>query len=330
MGKDTVTVGSVKVSPGEFIHSDFEVGEVAGFPLRIPVSVVNGNQSGPTLCITSGLHGCEYDSIEAAIRITNNFKPDQIAGRLVVLPIINLPSFQQKTAFANPMDNVNMNRIFPGDSNGTISRRMAHRIFSEFVLQSDFLIDLHGGDLTESIQSHVMVKLTGNNDVDSQSRKMAESFDIPYLWELEVLGIPDYPGYPKGTVTYEAPMRGIPAVTAEAGERGKLEEKSVRVLYDGIVNVMRLLGMIKENAVPTQKKTVLRHGAILWPDISGLFYPSVSCGDRVEIGSKIGEIRDLRGNLKQTLTSKTKGVVLSLVPLMPANRGEFVVLIVEL
>ena len=75
---------------------------------------------------------------------------------------------------------------------------------------------------------------------------------------------------------------------------------------------------------------MLRHGAIVAPSVSGLFYPSVSCGDRVEVGTKVGEVRDLRGILKQTLTSKTRGVVLSLVPQMQANRGEFVVLIVEL
>ncbi|HZW58036.1 MAG TPA: succinylglutamate desuccinylase/aspartoacylase family protein [Nitrososphaerales archaeon] len=328
---ETIKLGETKVSPGEILHTDFEVGQFAGFPVRIPLSVINGSKSGPTLCITSGLHGCEYDSIEAAIRITNSFTPERIAGRLIVLPIINLPSFQQKAAFVNPLDNVNMNRIFPGDPKGTISRRIASKIFSELVLQSNYLIDLHGGDLTESIQSHVMVKLTGNDAIDSMSRKMAGAFEIPYLWELEVSGIPDYPGYPKGTVTYEAPIRGIPAVTAEAGERGKLEERSVKVLYDGIVNVMRLLGMIPgEVTLPTPKKTVLRHGAVVSPSTGGFFYPSVSCGDRVEVGSKLGEVRDLRGNIKQTLTSQTRGIVLSLVPLMPANAGEFVVLIVEL
>ena len=96
MASEIVTVGSVKVSPGEVVHLDYEVGEVAGFPIRIPVSVINGNQKGPTLCITSGLHGCEYDSIEAAIRISNAFKSSQIAGRLIVLPIINLPTSSKR------------------------------------------------------------------------------------------------------------------------------------------------------------------------------------------------------------------------------------------
>lgn len=328
----TITAGQVSVKPGEVVHTEYEAGNISGFPVRIPLSLINGSRPGPTLCISSGLHGCEYDSIEAAIRITNAFSPDMISGRLIVLPIINLPSFEQKTAFVNPLDNVNMNRIFPGDPKGTISRRIAQKIFSELVLQSNYLIDLHGGDLTESIQSHVMVKITGREEVDSMSRKMAEAFEeIPYQWELEVSGIPDYPGYPKGTITYEAPIRGIPAVTAEAGERGKLEERSVRVLYDGMVNVIRLLGMLPEEQPPkSRKKTVLRHGAIVAPSVGGLFYPSVSCGDRVEVGAKLGEIRGMRGEIRETLTSKTRGVVLSLVPLLPANVGEFVVLVVEL
>ena len=217
----TLKIGSHDIAANEISHLDFQVGELSGFPIRIPVSIINGTNDGPTLCVTSGLHGCEYDSIEAAIRLANAFSPDQLAGRLIVLPIINIQSFLQKVPFVNPLDNVNMNRIFPGDEKGTISRRIAHKIFSEFVMQSNFLIDLHGGDLTESIQSHVMVKITGNNEIDEQSRKMADAFDIPYVWELAVSGIADYPGYPKGTITYEAPIRGIPSVTAEAGERGK-------------------------------------------------------------------------------------------------------------
>jgi len=327
---ETVKIGSINVRSNEVLHLDYEVGEVAGFPLRIPVSIINGARSGPTLCVTSGLHGGEYDSIEAAIRLSNAFSPNQLAGRLIVLPIINIQSFLQKIPFTNPLDNVNMNRIFPGDPKGTISRRMANKIFSELVLQSNFLIDLHGGDLTESIQSHVMVKITGNKEIDDQSRKLADAFDIPYVWELEVSGIPDYPGYPKGTITYEAPIRGIPSVTAEAGERGKLEESSVKVLFDGMVNVMRHLKMIDENPTPVRKKTILQRGAVVVPSTGGLFYPVVSCGDHVEAGTELGVVKDLRGSVRQTLTSPKKGVVLSLTPLMPVNPGEFVILIVEL
>jgi uncharacterized protein len=324
-----LNIGSRRVEAGETLHLDYEVGTVAGFPLRIPVSIICGAQSGPTLCVTSGLHGCEYESIEAAIRLSNAFTADQVAGTLVVLPIINIQSFIQKIPFVNPLDNVNMNRIFPGEEKGTISRRMAHKIFSEFVMQSNFLIDLHGGDLTESIQSHVMVKLTGDSKVDEQSRKMADAFDIPYVWELAVSGIADYPTYPKGTVTYEAPIRGIPSVTAEAGERGNLEEVNVKVLYDGMVNVMRQLGMIHGAPVQTRKKTVLQRGAVVVPEVGGLFYPAVSCGDHVDVGTKLGVVKDLRGGVKQTLSSPKKGVIFSLTPLLPVNPGEFVILIVE-
>ena len=158
----------------------------------------------------------------------------------------------------------------------------------------------------------------------------AEAFDIPYLWELEVSGIPDYPGYPKGTVTYEAPVRGIPSVTAEAGERGKLEEGSVKVLFEGMVNIMRQLKMIDEAPIPMRKKTILQRGAVVVPNVGGLFYPGVSCGDHVEAGTELGVVKDLRGKVMQTLSSPKRGVVLSLTPLMPVSPGEFVILIVEL
>lgn len=317
------------VAPGVKKSWEMQVGEVGGTSVRIPITVVNGTLPGPTLCVTAGIHGCEYDSIEAAIRIANNTKPEGLSGALIVLPIINVMSFQQKTAFVNPLDNTNMNRIYPGDPKGSISRRMNHTIFNEVVLKSNFLIDLHGGDLTESIQSHVMVKTTDQPEIDSWSRKLALAFDIKYRWELEVSGIPGYPGYPKGTITYEAPIRGIPSVTAEAGERGKMEEASVRVLYDGIKNCMSLLKMTDSPAFQNSNQKLIRHGAIVSPQTTGLFYPNVQCGDLVKKGDGLAVIKGLDGLVKETMTSPVDGVVLSLTPLMVSNPGDVVLLVVE-
>jgi predicted deacylase len=88
--EQVVKIGLNAIRPNEVLHFDYEVAEVAGIPLRIPISVINGARGGPTLCVTSGLHGCEYDSIEAAVRLSNTFLPSEIAGRLIVLPIINI------------------------------------------------------------------------------------------------------------------------------------------------------------------------------------------------------------------------------------------------
>jgi len=327
---DLVEVQGVIVERGSVKSWEMEVSEVSGFPLKIPITVVNGNQVGPRLCITAGIHGCEYDSIEAAIRLSNTIKPADLKGTLLITPIINLPGFQQKTPHVCPLDNLNLNRIFPGNPKGSISQQVAYTVFTQVVMKSDYLIDLHGGDLTESILPHIMVKITGQDSVDAQSRFMAQHFDIEHIWELDSSGIPGYPNYPKGSITYEASVRGIPAIVAEAGERGKMEEQYVKVLYDGIKNVMRTLKMLDEDPLPVKGHTLLERGRIVVSETSGLFYPSVSCGSRVSKGEEIGEIKDLSGTVKENLISPVEGIVLSLIPLMAVNSGEILFLIVEL
>ena len=327
---NAIKIQDVKTEPGNVKSWEMQVGEISGIPLKMPITVINGAQPGPKLCVTAGIHGCEYDSIEAAIRLSNNIKPQDLKGALLIIPIVNVPSFQQKTPFVCPFDNVNLNRVFPGDVKGSISRRIAHTVFTEVVLKSNFLIDLHGGDLTESILSHVMIKITGQREVDVQSRRIAQMFDIEHIWELEVSGIPGYPNYPRGSITYEASIKGIPSVTPEAGERGKMEEQAVKVLYDGIKNVMRQLGMLKGKPSKVREHTMLEHGRVIVPETSGLFYPIISCGARVSKGDRLGEIRNLRGEVKETLISPIKGVILSLTPLMAVNPGETPILIVEI
>src|SRR6059058_5767663 len=91
-----------------------------------PVITVTGAKPGPTLFINAGVHGGEYPAIEAVIRLGKTLDPAAIAGTVILLPVLNLPAFQTRTPFVCPVDNVNPNRVFPGDLDGSYSEQMVH------------------------------------------------------------------------------------------------------------------------------------------------------------------------------------------------------------
>src|SRR4029079_16734800 len=147
---------------------------------------VTGAKSGPTLFVNGGLHGGEYPAIEAVIRLGRLLDPAEISGTVVLMPVLNLPAFRSRTPFVCPIDNVNPNRMFPGDPNGSYSEQMVHALVNEFIAHADAYIDLHGGDIPEDLVPFVISRGgdtgTGEavNAVDGKSKEMAMAFGLPY------------------------------------------------------------------------------------------------------------------------------------------------------
>src|SRR2546423_7428604 len=111
-----------------------------------PVISITGAKPGPVLFVNAGVHGGEYPAVEAVIRLSNTLDPKKIAGTVILMPVMNLPAFRTRTPFVCPIDNVNPNRVFPGDPTGRYSEQMTHALINEFVVHADAYVDLHGGD----------------------------------------------------------------------------------------------------------------------------------------------------------------------------------------
>jgi predicted deacylase len=295
-----------------------------------PVITITGAKPGPVLFVNAGVHGGEYPAIEAVIRLGKTLDPQKIAGTIVLMPVLNLLAFRNRTMFVCPVDNVNPNRVFPGDPSGSYSEQMTHALINEFVVHADAYVDLHGGDIPEALVPFSICRGGGEaaraveavDAVDAKSKALAIAFGLPYVLTVTK---PVQPA--KGLSSYAAAAeRGIPAVLAEAGGVGQLQEDAVEVLMNGVRRVMAHLGMsdsegggraksgssAAETAATTVTSAIFTKFEWVYTKDAGMFYPRVAAGDLVQKGQEIGTIGSLFGDVLETIIAPVTGRVLFL------------------
>src|SRR5216684_8495871 len=143
-----LTVGTAIAVTGQAVTGFIEVSAGSDVGTNIPVAVIRGPKPGPTLALVAGAHGTEYASIIALEKLIQELDPAEISGTVIVVPLVNIASFEQKVPHLNPVDGKSMNRLYPGKADGTQTERISWAV-TKVLEKSDYLIDFHGGDLDE-------------------------------------------------------------------------------------------------------------------------------------------------------------------------------------
>ncbi len=285
-----------------------EQGHVTPFEgVEIPFFLIEGAAPGPCLLVTAGVHGSEYCSIEAALRL-RAVSPEEIRGTLLVLPILNVRGFRARSIYVMPEDGKNLNRMFPGRSDGSASERLAHRLVASVYPQADAYLDLHGGDLDESLLPFSLFP-SGH----AASRALAAAFGLPIA--VSAGG--------EGYTINAAGRIGVPSVLAEVGGNGLWDEAGVAQMGAGIRRAMHHLGMIDGPVAPAPQEEP--HVVTMWVPAApcdGLWYPAKDLDAPVATGENLGEIRDVFGTVLATIPSERAGFILYRLTSLAVNRGE--------
>jgi predicted deacylase len=317
-----VRVGTAVAPRGQVGRGAIDVPAGSDAALSIPVAIVNGAKAGPTLAIVSGAHGTEYASIVAVERLIQELDAGAISGTVILVPLVNIPSFQQKVAHVNPVDGKSMNRYYPGSAGGTQTERASLAITREVVDKSDHLIDLHGGDLDESLRPYSYWTKTGNEKLDAVSREMVLAFGLD-----TIIISADRPKDPAASRYLEntASTRGKASITAEAGHAGTVEHEDVQALVDGCLSVMRYLKMLDGAPKSVESPVWIERVDTVASDATGIFYPLVKRGTYVEKGARVGYVTDYLGRTLLEARAPESGIVLFIRAVPSLVKGETIV-----
>lgn len=274
--------------------------------LSVPLVEVTGSADGPLLTVLAGVHGCEYASMAAVRRWARSLAGRDLAGRVRAVPVLNLTAFAARAPFVVPEDGKNLNRCFPGDAAGTQAERLAYDTFGQLIVGSDAVIDAHCGDLVEALQPFALYE---EGPAENSARALADAYGLPYVIRQEA-GLGRAVG---GTTSGAAAEAGIPAITAEAGGCGLVEEHAVQLHIAGLNRVLDVLGMADGQPAPAARPEYLSR--FLWQRCraAGWWEPTVSAGDTVAAGQVMGTVSSLDGaELLETITAAADGVVIFL------------------
>jgi uncharacterized protein len=285
--------------------------ELAG--LTVPLVEVTGSDDGPLLTVIAGVHGCEYASMDGVRRWLRELETRDISGRVRAVPVLNVSAFAARTPFVVPEDGKNLNRCFPGDPAGTLADRLAYDAFTQLITGSDAYVDAHCGDMVEALQPFSLYEA---GPAEDRAHALATAYRLPYV--IRQVAGPDRAV--SGTSSGAAAAAGIPAITAEAGECGLVQEHAVALHVAGLNGVLELLGMTgqepgaaAEAARTRPEQTQLSRFLWLRCRDAGWWEPTAGAGEKVTAGQVIGTVSTLDGaGLLEEIVAPADGVIIFL------------------
>ena len=297
--RESFCLNHISVEPGNVWTGYLELGQGE---FRLPAAVLHGTRPGKTMLITAGVHGGEYVGIQAAIELSQKLKIQKVAGTIIIVKVINVPAFERRNGSMGLTDGKNLNREFPGNPKGTEMERLAWAVSHELQPAADYYIDLHSGDDYEQLTSYVYYAGMADEKTVSQSRRMAEQVDVPYMVRSNVAS--------GGAYNYAA-SRGIPSILLERGGMGAWTSEEVRSTRRDVRNILCHLG-IYQGKKDYRTYYPLDVTDICYQDASrdGLWYPFKKPGDMIREGEILGEVRDYEGGLLELSVAEYDGVIL--------------------
>ena len=267
-----------------------------GIYVDTPVLVVNGVETGPTLCLTAAMHGDELNGIETVRRVLYNLDAAKLKGAVIGVPIVNLQGFHAGSRYLT--DRRDLNRYFPGDPRGSSASRLAHSFFHEVIAHCDALVDLHTG----SFYRTNLPQLRGDLR-DPRVVQLTKGFGSTVVVHSEGTA---------GTLRRAAVEVGIPAVTLEAGGPSVLSEDAVSHSVKGIRTLLNHLGMTTRFSLWGDPEPIYYNSVWERAPVGGIVFSRVTLGQSVKKGDVLGTVTNPITNVRSRITSNHNGRIIGM------------------
>ncbi|MBZ2169433.1 MULTISPECIES: succinylglutamate desuccinylase/aspartoacylase family protein [Marinobacter] len=286
-----------EVLPGSSARLAWSPGiQIPGLSQPTPVLAVNGIHAGPTLCLTGAIHGDELNGIEIVRRTIYDLDPEELSGRVIGVPIVNLPGFQQGSRYLP--DRRDLNRHFPGSPDGSLADRIAHSLFENVIRQCDMLVDIHTGSLKRTNLPQLRADMN-NPDVAT----FTQGFD-----RMAVV----HSSGSSGMLRSAAVAAGIVAVTLEAGESHRIQEHQIEAGVNSLTSLMEKQGMTSRMFVWGEPEPVYYDSDWIRAQHGGILFSEVDLGAHVSEGEVLGYVADPITNAQYPIRAHSNGRVIGM------------------
>jgi len=303
------SIGETVVKPGQRANLSLPVADLyTSTSLSMPLQVICGRREGPVLFVSAAIHGDELNGVEIVRRLLRLKALGSIRGTLIAVPIVNVHGFLHQSRYLP--DRRDLNRSFPGSAKGSIAARLANTFFTQIVSRADYGIDLHTGAINRSN----LPQIRGNLD-DAKTLELANCFGVPVIINANIRD---------NSLRASVAELGVPVLIYEAGEALRFDEISIRAGLRGILNIMRLIGMLpaKQAAKRTVKPVLARSTSWVRAPSSGIFNTKVKLGNSVSKGQRLATISDPLGRSSDVMVAPFDGIIIGRSNLPLAHEGD--------
>jgi len=297
------------VGPGERTTVELEVPDLYTHTgVTLPVQVIHGRRAGPILFLSAALHGDEVNGVEIIRRVLHEKVLAGMRGSLIAAPVVNIYGFINKTRYLP--DRRDLNRSFPGSETGSMAARMANLFLKEVVARCSHGIDLHTGAIHRENLPQVRALMD-----DVETERMARAFGLPVILNTGIVA---------GSLREAVEKMGITAIVYEAGEALRFDEVAIRAGVEGVISVMRAIGMLprsKRRRLPADPLVALASSWIRAPQ-SGILRSMKPLGARVKRNDLLGVVSDPFGENERPVLAGFAGIIIGRTTTPLVNEGE--------
>jgi predicted deacylase len=268
-------------------HVDFgKVGEDAGGHATASPLTCIANAEGPTIVLTAGVHGDEYEGQVALAELARGLQPAAVSGRVIIAPTINAAACVAGQRFS-PIDGLNLNRVFPGKVGGSITHRIARFIETELYRRADYAVDIHGGGVILHFHPATIILITGDTEENKRRLDLATGFATPHcmLFGAKTMG---------AEVGIESAMlrEGVVGISGEFGGSSECDRRTVDICRKGIRKVLARLGIVVEESRGEEEVKPLLvdlrdNDVYVRAKLAGVLEILVELGERVNAGDSL-------------------------------------------